>query len=517
MATAQAQGASRPGRLAAGRSERQQAATLQRPGAAPARRGPAAGGCPCGGGCPRCAAGAGALHGPGRPLERATRQEFEPLLGADLGAVRLHLDQPAPGALAARAFTRGSDIAFAPGQYAPGTAAGRRLLAHELAHVVQQRRGPGLQGGAVGRRGDAAEREADAAAGAMLGGAAWRIRETAAHLQRDEPATGAAPAAAPAADSAPEADAAESKDPRESDERFTGPLDDREWQQVDAYLAAGRVEFEPLTADASRNAQLVAGAIFCSRALSTLVMQDGGDPLLCLDTAATLSDPRVQKLAQNVAARGPIVHWPAVPSAERMRYVVDRLVRVHGYPVNAAAGIVGNLQAESGVLPSRVEGSAGATPLRARGFRGRTATFTPQQVMDRSKQTKTGPEAPGVGLAQWTTTGRRAALFQQTGGGDAPLGASVLFNMDAQIDFLASELKASKGLNDRLTNAAVTVDQACDDVVYDFEIPGAILDGKRKRPRSDPAVQAVFRVRRGNAQAALRAYQAAQQQGSPQK
>jgi hypothetical protein len=58
-----------------------------------------------------------------------------------LAQVRLH-DHAAAGAAArsidARAFTLGADIAFAPGEYAPGTTEGRRLLAHELAHVVQQ-------------------------------------------------------------------------------------------------------------------------------------------------------------------------------------------------------------------------------------------------------------------------------------------------------------------------------------------------------------------------------------------
>ena len=128
--------------------------------------------------------------------------------------------------------------------------------------------------------------------------------------------------------------------------------------------------------------------------------------------------------------------------------------------------------------------------------------------MDRNKAAKAGPRAPGVGLAQWTTPERRAALFQQTAGG-RQLGASVLFNMDAQVDFLVSELKASKGLSERLGAAGITVENASDDIVYEFEIPGAILEGKRKRPRSDPAVQAVFQVRRRSAKQALTAYQAA--------
>jgi len=256
---------------------------------------------------------------------------------------------------------------------------------------------------------------------------------------------------------------------------------------------------------------VIAAAIFCSRAMYDLIKADTEDPLLCLITDVTIADPRVQRLKPHVVSRGSIVNWTAVAPPSRMAYVVERLAKPpHGYPVNAAAGIVGNLFAESGVLPSRVEGSAAATPLRAPNFRGRATTFTPQQVMDRKKSAKTGPRAPGVGLAQWTTAERRTALFQRSADG-RPLGASVLFNMDAQVDFLVSELKASKGLSDSLGAAGVSVESAADDIVYEFEIPGAILDGKRKRPRSDPAVQAVFQVRRRLAHQALAAYRAAHQ------
>ena len=65
-------------------------------------------------------------------------------------------------------------------------------------------------------------------------------------------------------------------------------------------------------------------------------------------------------------------------------------------------------------------------------------------------------------------------------------------------------------MNTALTAAGVTLNDAADEVVYNFEIPGSILDGSgNKLPRTDPAVQAVFGVRRSNAQRALAAYQAA--------
>lgn len=85
-----------------------------------------------------------ALHQPGQPLDAATRGFFEPRLGAELGGVRVHQAAEAAAAarsVGARAFTVGHDIVFAEGAFAPHTAAGRALLAHELAHVLQQQGG----------------------------------------------------------------------------------------------------------------------------------------------------------------------------------------------------------------------------------------------------------------------------------------------------------------------------------------------------------------------------------------
>ena len=81
------------------------------------------------------------LRSPGQPLDASTRSYFEPRFGMDFGQVRIHIDSLAHQAAAgvnARAYTVGSDLAFAAGQYAPHTPQGRRLLAHELTHVVQQ-------------------------------------------------------------------------------------------------------------------------------------------------------------------------------------------------------------------------------------------------------------------------------------------------------------------------------------------------------------------------------------------
>ena len=84
--------------------------------------------------------------GPGRRLPSAERGYFERRLGADLGAVRVHPDATVAADLGAHGVAAGRDIAVAPGQWRPGTAAFRRLLGHELAHLQQQgRSGPAVQ------------------------------------------------------------------------------------------------------------------------------------------------------------------------------------------------------------------------------------------------------------------------------------------------------------------------------------------------------------------------------------
>jgi hypothetical protein len=81
------------------------------------------------------------LRSPGQPLDQATRASMEPRFGYDFSHVRIHTDERAArsaGAVNALAYTVGQDVVFGTGRYAPGTAEGRRLLAHELTHVMQQ-------------------------------------------------------------------------------------------------------------------------------------------------------------------------------------------------------------------------------------------------------------------------------------------------------------------------------------------------------------------------------------------
>jgi hypothetical protein len=84
-----------------------------------------------------------ALRSPGHSLDTGTGAFFESRLGRDLSAVRVHTDAKAAAsarAIGARAYTVGSHLIFGDGAYAPHSSAGKLLLAHELAHVIQQER-----------------------------------------------------------------------------------------------------------------------------------------------------------------------------------------------------------------------------------------------------------------------------------------------------------------------------------------------------------------------------------------
>lgn len=116
-----------------------------------------------------------AVRRDGAPLPDGARADFEQRFGYDFSRIRIYADgeaATAARAIGARAYTIGSHIAFGAGELAPGTEDGRRLLAHELAHVVQQgAREPSSSPPRLSNPGDAAEREADQLAGAALRGA----------------------------------------------------------------------------------------------------------------------------------------------------------------------------------------------------------------------------------------------------------------------------------------------------------------------------------------------------------
>ncbi len=109
-------------------------------------------------------------RGRGAPLDPAVQEQASSTLGDSFGDVRVHTDALASAlarSVEARAFTTGSDIFFASGEFRPQTASGRELIAHELTHVVQQRGAPTAGEMVVSQPGDALEQEAERAARLM--------------------------------------------------------------------------------------------------------------------------------------------------------------------------------------------------------------------------------------------------------------------------------------------------------------------------------------------------------------
>src|SRR5262245_19605558 len=149
------------------------------------------GGDPGTGGMAAAAVGHARENSAGAPLDPGTRDKMEGAFGADFSSVRVHTDGAANDAakdLNAHAFAAGSDLFFDQGEYQPGDEGGDRLIAHELAHVVQTGSAGGGAGGAGGGGGggpatktavgavsvssmsDAAEHAADRAADAVVKG-----------------------------------------------------------------------------------------------------------------------------------------------------------------------------------------------------------------------------------------------------------------------------------------------------------------------------------------------------------
>lgn len=110
----------------------------------------------------------------GQRIDPETKATMEDAFEEDFGDVRLHANRQAQEAaeqVGARAFTRGNDIYFGTGAYDPSTEQGKRVLAHELVHVIQQRGATGPQPAAsAGAANDSFEREAERAETDVLSG-----------------------------------------------------------------------------------------------------------------------------------------------------------------------------------------------------------------------------------------------------------------------------------------------------------------------------------------------------------
>ncbi|MBA3503547.1 MAG: DUF4157 domain-containing protein, partial [Deltaproteobacteria bacterium] len=160
----------------------------------------------------------------GEGLPTPQRTKFEQSLKTDLSSVRVHTGEAADAAAkeqGARAFAVGQDIVFGEGQYEPGTNAGDQLLAHEVAHTVQQSGSSSSGDVATTQPGDAVERNADVAASAMVAGQAAEVSSAPTAIARKRLDEDVAPEPAAAPDGEKTADGASTEGkPKQGDEEI---------------------------------------------------------------------------------------------------------------------------------------------------------------------------------------------------------------------------------------------------------------------------------------------------------
>jgi hypothetical protein len=193
------------------------------------------------------------LRSPGQPLDTGTRGFMESRFGHDFSRVRVHTDASAAEsarAVNALAYTAGQDTVFAGGQYAPSTAAGRKLLAHELAHTVQQGStagfAPRLE---VTNPDDASEREADAAAAAVLNGEPAALTQSGSSLlSRQTPGEEETP---------PDAVPMEEKAAPACPVSKTGTLSEVSWGETSGLYPTSENKYSPEKWDAGKTCDLL--------------------------------------------------------------------------------------------------------------------------------------------------------------------------------------------------------------------------------------------------------------------
>jgi Domain of unknown function (DUF4157) len=132
------------------------------------------------------------LQSPGKAVDPNTRAFMESRFGHDFSRVRVHTDAEAAASaleVDALAYTVGHDVVFGQGQYAPHTTSGRRLIAHELTHTIQQSHGAeSLQGLRIDHASSSSEREAAHTANAVMSGRPRHITHGGVVLARQTPA-----------------------------------------------------------------------------------------------------------------------------------------------------------------------------------------------------------------------------------------------------------------------------------------------------------------------------------------
>jgi len=174
----------------------------------------------------------------------------------------------------------------------------------------------------------------------------------------------------------------------------------------------------------------------------------------------------------------------------RIVHAMDVLVNKYGYPVNSAAGLVGNMMSESYLLPNMIENGTPLAALTAPGMDNKSHTFTFWEVKDRSKIR--GPREPGAGLAQWSWPSRRKGLFEWKDSRGQPYGALILMSTDAQLDYLVNgelrKLPYFERVEKKLMSGRLTAHAASDLVMKWVMSPDSQIDKERNERRANADV-----------------------------
>ncbi|NOQ33835.1 MAG: DUF4157 domain-containing protein [Methanosarcinales archaeon] len=469
-----------------------------------------------------------AIRGGGRPLAESERAYFELRFGNDFSRVRIHTEARAADmarVLNAHAFTLGNDIVINAGRYAPETSEGKKLLAHEMTHVVQQNAGNVRASSDQGQALHGSNSPSRSLRPPIQRAAEVHLKSTDLSIQRltllregdegtehspifgwpefvDQVSLGEYPLTSrtPGQVEGPEESYARpteqhmsafgarpalatgilsGMDAASEDFVFDSPAEIAEdvvgrMQFLDEFMDdVNDIDTEPMV-DQSR-ADLIGYAVYeimpfeASEFIESEYNRAPGDE----DWG-----PLLEAISRRIVTARSL--WTQVAPDLRGLYVMELLVNRYSFPVVGAAAIVGNLWSESRVLPNP-DVRALRRPNRPSG---------------------------AAGLVQWTSEGgRQAGLFQHEFHG-RQLGAAILLDMDAQVDYMVNELRTSYRLRVYEPVMGATsegqLSAATDRVTRYYEAPGPM-----GQPQESEEHQATLRARRGAARTALRVYRAA--------
>ena len=442
--------------------------------------------------------------GSGSPLPKITRVRMENDFGADFSRVRIHTGQEATQLnqkLGALAFTHGNDIYFNQGKYDTNSSSGNHLLAHELTHTLQQ-----------------------GAATPSVIGKKKQLNHTKEYLIQKQISVVGQDVLVPSMLAPFNRDISYLQSfPTLRDEPFilrTNPQFASLIYQA-MLNSSERFIFESEAA-LVRNLSLRTVRIVelinaidsgqCSMPSCEVLLEDPQFTISFIEGESRLlrftEHPLVTTLSM-VASELPDYtnFWTDIGPEYRIVYVMGRLIGNHRFSTNSAAALVGNLMIESALLPNRVERSSTGTPMRSVNRQGRVQDFTTEEIMNRSP--RSGPQYGGVGIAQWSTTrtsDRRSELFQFR-----QIGAAILYDMDAQVDFMVHEIQNNfdfRDLNGVLSRSGVSIQEASDKILSDYFRPEAIIDRTTSPPRIRTRAEAaaIYDIRLRSSNEALDAY-----------